>query len=176
LRFRSNPKVLEEIAARTGGKVLSAEPENSGIFTDERQERRTTSPIFDWLLMCVVCLIPLDVAIRRIQIDWALIRSWFALRRKRGPATETLGSLLERKQAVGERLESLRGPVQPRERTGTIFGQTPVSSGTKPAPKRKEDSATRPAVPPTTPSGNTTTSKLLEMKRKRNQDEGNESK
>lgn len=50
LRFRSNPKILEEIAERTGGKVLSAEPETSGIFTEDRRERRTTRPIFDWLL------------------------------------------------------------------------------------------------------------------------------
>lgn len=168
LRFRSNPKVLEEIASRTGGKVLSAEPENSGIFTDDRRERRTTSPIFDWLLMTLVCLIPLDVAIRRIQIDWALIRSWFLFRRKRGPATETLGSLLERKQAVGERLESRRGPVAPREQTGTVFGQTPTTTTPRSAPKPKETGA---PPPPPPPAGDSTTSKLLEMKRRRKQDE-----
>ncbi len=170
LRFRSNPKVLEEIAARTGGKVLSADPEHSGIFTEDRRERRTTSPIFDWLLMALVCLIPFDVAIRRIQIDWALIRSWFTLRRKRGPATETLGSLLERKQAVGERLESRRGPVAPREQKGTVFGQIPPSSAPKPMPKPKVESPPAASAPPP-PTGNSTTSKLLEMKRKRKQDE-----
>lgn len=172
LRFRSNPKVLEEIAARTGGKVLSAEPENSGIFTDDRRERRTTRPIFDWILMVLVCLIPLDVGVRRIQIDWMLIRSWFIFRRKKGPATETLGSLLERKQAVGERLESRKGEPPARSQSGGVFGQSPLpTKGTAPPAKPKEPGAGTP--PPAPPPGNSTTSKLLEMKKRRQQgDEG----
>lgn len=169
LRFRSNPKVLEEISSRTGGRVLSADPEHSGIFSDDRQERRTTSPIFDWLLMAVICLIPVDVAVRRIQIDWALIRSWLLLYRKREPATETLGSLLQRKQAVGERLESRRNQAQFRERTGTIFGQPPTPNASQaPTPKPKEVNPSTPAPPP---SETSTTGKLLEMKRRRKQDE-----
>lgn len=169
LRFRSNPKILEEIAERTGGKVLSAEPETSGIFTEDRRERRTTRPIFDWLLTVLVCLIPLDVAVRRIQIDWSLIRTWLLFRRKRGPATETLGSLLERKQAVGEKLESRRGPAPPRDTTGTVFGQTPPATGSKPSPTPPK--AAPPQPPPAPPGDSSTTSKLLEMKRRRKQEE-----
>ncbi|MFN7582599.1 MAG: hypothetical protein ACK5UD_16340, partial [Planctomyces sp.] len=74
----------------------------------ERPQKRSSRPIFEWYLILAACLLPLDVAVRRVQLDagW-LQRLW---RRDRRESTATLGTLLERttqvRTALGNRGES----------------------------------------------------------------------
>ena len=111
---------------------------------------------------------PLDVGVRRIQLDWYVIKSWLGIGQKRGGSTQTMGALLERKQAVGSQIEARRGDsplptealkrlAKPQARGGGTANRPPPMTG--PAlQKTQEDDKT------------TTTERLLKLKRKRQQD------
>ncbi len=112
LRFRSNPKLIKEIVQRTSGRLLTGNETGKEIFTKDRETRRISKPIFDLFLLLIACCIPLDVGIRRIQIDFGAIIAFF--RRKRGSgeeSTQTLGALLKRKESVETQIESTRTTV-----------------------------------------------------------------
>jgi Ca-activated chloride channel homolog len=160
LRFRSSPVVLEQIRSRTGGQTLTDESTAADIF-NRRQPKQSTRPIFDWFLMALACLLPLDVAIRRVQLDWSVIRSWMGLDR-RVERSATMGTLLERKQSLDSRL---KGPgIRPRP-TGT--GELPYQK--QPAIER---TGAKPKLPSSSPTSGeqelqSTTSRLLELKKRR---------
>jgi len=162
LRFRSDPILLQQIAARTGGRILSAT--DTDIFHPPRQSRESTRPVFDWFLIVLACLLPLDVAVRRVQLDWSVIRGWFGFGKKAEDSTETMGALLGRKRRVQATLEQ---PVKPRAASPILPKPKPTSTApAKPSPT--------PTAPPTTtddPSAPlSTTERLLARKRKRDQD------
>ena len=161
LRFRSNPVVLKEIAEKTGGRVLSAKTTAEEIY-GARQPKRSSRPVFDWFLIALACLVPLDVAVRRLQIDWYVIKGWLTLGRQRGPSTQTMGALLERKKAVGQVFDARRGePLARAPAAGRP--KSPAKSSDRPPEKEP------PEPPPEQPGSTTTTSRLLEMKRRRRQ-------
>lgn len=169
LRFRSNPIALNEIVEKTGGQLLSRDSKADDIFLRDRQPKRSSLPVFDWFLIVLAFLVPLDVAVRRIQVDWYVIKSWLGLGRKHGPSTATMGALLERKQAVDSALQSQR-----RE------SSLPVSTGSRPAKPRATTGGAKPqakpAVPAASPAANepeptSTTERLLQLKKKRQQNE-----
>jgi hypothetical protein len=153
--------VLRDVAERTGGREIdvSQEPEQltAQIFGD-RQPKRSTSRIFDWFLMALACMIPMDVAIRRVQLDFSWLRKLFA-KEERKEATATMGALLQKSQAVRTAIKSQRrGPLPTAPATKK---QTPDTSKSTPAPQDKK--------PPSTSDGGTT-SRLLAMKRKREEE------
>ncbi|MBX3439355.1 MAG: hypothetical protein KF861_17845, partial [Planctomycetaceae bacterium] len=164
LRFRSDPILLEEVRQRTGGILLGGESKSEDVF-NRREPKRSTQPIFDWFLIALACLIPLDVGIRRVQLDWKVIKNWVGLGRRDQP-TDTMGTLLRRKQSLDERLD--KGP------------KSPPWSPTQAAPKYDAlptAARTRPVKPPPKPEApkesdsQTTTSRLLDLKRRRKEEE-----
>ncbi len=182
LRFRANPAVLREIAEATGGKEFeidqSPEEVTAAMFGN-RQPRRSSRAIFDWYLMLLACLLPLDVAVRRVQFDLAWIRK-LGKRERRG-SSETLGTLLQRTGQVrstlagqrgsGEKLEAGSGETaRPGQASWMTTGK--VNSGNPAGPVSPvspvspvNSSETAPAV-----DDAGTTSRLLAMKRRREQD------
>jgi hypothetical protein len=161
LNFRSNPQLLEQIAARTGGRAL--DPRNTDIYHPSRQSRESSRPVFDWLLIFLACLLPLDVAVRRVQLDWSVIRGWFKFGKKAEESTATMGALLGRKRRVEATLSaSPEGTPKPAARP-------PLKPATPAAPK--------PAAPAPEPASSdsaesiSTTERLLARKRKRDQDQ-----
>ncbi len=175
LRFRSNPVVLEEIASRTGGRRLDANATADTIY-GRRDPKQSSSPIFDKFLILLACLIPLDVAIRRVQLDWYVIKSWLGLDRKSGPTTQTMSTLLERKQAVHSQLTRERTESATREKTtvGQLVGRKPAE---RPSRAEQRESSEHQAAAEQrggsqeTPESLSTTERLLEMKRRRQQDQ-----
>lgn len=169
LRFRSNPLVLRQIAEKTGGQELSRDSTAEDIYETNRQPKRSSRPIFDWFLVALAILVPLDVAVRRVQLDWFVIQRWLGLGRHAGPSTETMGALLERKQAVDLQIEARRAetPFTPRPpgtvRPGTSRQASPAGTATGPA-------APAPAAPQVQEE-TTTTERLLKLKRKRQQND-----
>lgn len=151
LRFRSDPVLLQQIAARTGGRVLSAT--ETDIFHPPRETRESSRPVFDWFIIVLACLLPLDVAMRRVQLDWSVIRGWFGAGKKAGDSTETMGALLGRKRRVETALDR---PVEVRPPNPT----PPSKPATPPSP-------TPPPATPADPSTQSTTERLLERKRRR---------
>ena len=107
LRFRSDPIMLKQIQERTGGQRLNANSPADAVFGD-RLPRSSTRPVFDWLLISLAILLPIDVAVRRIHVDWALVRSLLFRGDMNENQTTTLGSLLATKQETDAQLESSR--------------------------------------------------------------------
>jgi hypothetical protein len=180
LKFRSSPIVLDEISKRTGGRLLEPDPitENNQdrwvtaadeIYETRREAKQSSQAIFDWFLVVLCCLIPADVAVRRIQIDMYTIRSWLGYGRKAGPSTATMGTLLERKKAVGEDLKPERKetPLSVAQRQVT-FGKP---TGAKPSvgDKQPVPQATPAPAAVEEPDDGTTTARLLDLKRRRQQ-------
>lgn len=156
LKFHSDPRVLQEIARKTGGRVLSST--ETDLYHPARHPRESSSPVIDWFLIVLACLIPFDVAVRRVQLDWSLIRGWFT-RRSREESTETMGALLQRKQQVKTTLA--QPPVKPP--------LAPAAPLTTPPPKQVAPSSK--PVPPEPPKAQqSTTEQLLARKRKRTDD------
>jgi len=160
LTFRSNPLLLQQIAARTGGRILDGQ--NTDIYHPLRQPHESTRPVFDWFLIVLACLLPIDVAVRRVQLDWSVIRGWFTFGKKTDESTATMGALLGRKRRV--------------EATLTAAPDAPPKLPIKPAPPGapKPPSAPPTVAPKTPPSDSaesiSTTERLLARKRKRDQD------
>ncbi len=159
LRFQSNPLVLTQIAEKTGGRVLSRD--DLDIFTASRVPRESSKPVFDWFLIALACLIPIDVGVRRVQLDWAIIKGWFGFGRKR-ESTATMGALLERKKQV-------QTVVAPQERPKPL--NLPVTPAAPPPKPAAEPKPAAPEPPPASPDGaQSTTGRLLARKRKREED------
>lgn len=179
LRFRSNPIVLNQIAERTGGQQLPLD-DASEIIYGRRAPKMSSNPIFDWFLIALAILVPLDVGIRRIQLDWYAIKSWFNFGKDDKNSTATMGALLQRKQDVTEEMDSRKGPSDQQNQQSTIAklqeqrqqATRPPETGkteTKPPDKKSKE-------PPVSPAGGsegnqTTTGRLLDLKRRRNSDD-----
>lgn len=152
LRFRANPLVLKSIANRTGGRVLTGHEDGSVLFPAERQVRQRTRSIADLVLAAAAVLLPADIAIRRISIDWIALAARLAWwRRRQSVSTPTLGALLVRKASI----------AMPRS---TPLPSTAPSSASPPAAAP----ATAPPaaqVPPA--AAGDTTGQLLEARRRR---------
>jgi uncharacterized membrane protein len=156
LRFRSNPGVLREIAEETCGRMLAGDEGGEEVFVRERAPRSSSRPIFDWFLIALACLVPLDVGVRRIQLDWALIAGWF--RRGKGEeAAATLGALLKRKREIPTMKAKGKRP-RPR------VGRTEVGPEEAPA-----EEPPRPEAEPE--DGLSTTERLLRARKKWREDE-----
>ena len=159
LRFRSDPLTLRKIAERTGGRILSGQETGKDLFAIPREPKETSKSIVDLILILLACLIPIDVGVRRVQLDWSVVRGWFGGGRK-SESTETLGALLKLKEKVRETTDSARkGP--PVKLPPSSPRSTPQS-----APKPKA----APAEAPEDEAAQSTTERLLARKRKRQQE------
>ena len=158
LRFHSDPSVLRQIVQKTGGQMLDGETRAEKIY-NRREPKTSSREVFDWFLVSLACLIPLDVAIRRVQIDPSVLLGW--LRPRQGPSTETMGALLRRKQDVGSRLETRQEPIAPVSSTVT---RSPVS---QPRPQQNQPASRSDH----TEDSMTTTERLLALKRNRQDQE-----
>lgn len=165
LRFRSDPILLKQIAERTGGRLLNAN--DIDLYHPQRTVRESSRPVFDWFLLALCILIPLDVGIRRIQLDWDVVRGWFSPRKV--ASGETMGALLQRKAQVKEQIEEQRAdrppavppPIRP---AATTRPPSQPASPAKPKPPEAKPVDEDPNL------SQSTTERLLARKRKRNQD------
>jgi hypothetical protein len=161
LRFRSDPVTLRKLAERTGGRILTGQETGKDLFTIPREPKETSKSSVDLLLILLACLIPLDVGIRRVQLDWSVIRGWFG-RDKKTESTETLGALLKLKEKVRQTTDAER-------QRGPVSFPTASSRPAQPSAAKPKPAATEAAAEPEAPA--TTTERLLAMKRKRQQDD-----
>ena len=170
LNFESDPITLKRVANETGGRILSGNEET--LFEFERSPRETTRSVLDLFLMLLACLIPMDVALRRVQIDLSVIKGWFGIGKKT-ESGETMSALLRRKSQVSasiERREKGEKPLRTSGATGAPArnqgAKRSPSQVAKPASKPEED----PSAKPVDLSQLSTTERLLAKKRQREQD------
>ena len=162
LRLEYDPITLQRIADRTGGQVLAPTAEAEDVFPQERESKSSTLPVFDWFLIALACLVPLDVALRRVQVDLTFVKGWFAPTYRSGD--ETTSHLLKHKQKVGREL--------------TAADESPREDATLAAARRKQAAAetldepddiietTKSAAAPGAADEDNTTSRLLERRRR----------
>ncbi|MEX2213158.1 MAG: glutamine amidotransferase [Phycisphaeraceae bacterium] len=112
LRFRANPIVLQQIAERTGGRELSGLETGDQVFLHDGEPKRSSRPIVDWFLILLCCAVPLDVGLRRVQIDFETIKGWLAFRKDQ-PNEETFSKLRKRKEEVADTMRK-EDDVPPR--------------------------------------------------------------
>lgn len=172
LRFQSNPIVLQEIAEQTGGVTLDADLTSTELAQQiygNRKEKKATRPVFDWFLMALACMIPLDVAVRRVQLDFTWLKQMFQPGSKE--STATMGSLLERKKAVQSTMTSASKQAASERPMKSRQVNIP-NSARKAAAKQSSENKTpnKPEAEPEVDDGSTT-SRLLAMKRKRDQED-----
>jgi uncharacterized membrane protein len=152
LRFQSNPILLKQIATATSGRVLTAA--QTDLFHSARLPRESSRPVFDWFLVTLAILLPLDVAVRRVQLDWQLLRGWF--RRGTSIQDEVTSALLERKKQTREALAARRV-------------EAPMVGVPPPPAAKIAETSEAPAPLPREPNaaGTSTTEQLLARKRRR---------
>jgi uncharacterized membrane protein len=169
-----NLNLLRRLAEAGGGRVLNPASPADNPFLHGRRKTFQPRDLWEWLLKFALVLFPLDVAVRRIQLDRAEwlratqnLRRWLFFWRgvPRAPeADESLAALLARRERV--RASQTAPAARPRPelfkpRTpAPVAGDKPEARTETPAPGAAE---TKPA-PPGEPV--TTTSRLLEAKRR----------
>ncbi|MEW4489735.1 VWA domain-containing protein [Thalassoglobus sp. JC818] len=165
LKFTSNMSTLQQIKDETAGTELSADSTAEDIY-NRRTPKQSSKPIFDWFLIALACLLPLDVAVRRVQLDWSVVKSMLGFGSKK-ETTQTMGALLQRKKQVGEHLKSER-PSKPFQPTGQKSPYLTTDAQRTAAPSKPKTEKPKNAPPKQDES---TTSRLLQMKRKRSEDD-----
>jgi uncharacterized membrane protein len=167
-----NTSLLRRLAELGGGKILDPETENP--FAHDRKETFQPLDLRDWLLKLAILLFPLDVAVRRIQIDRAeWLRATKTLRRWLMPwqgkarpkeADESLSALL----ATRGRVRSERTAVEP---SPTLFEpekpvSLPESGQAAPTHGSEPTQASKPVDKPPAKDQPSVTSRLLDAKRR----------
>jgi uncharacterized membrane protein len=176
-----NVHLLQQIAEATGGRMLPMPPATTDDNPFLHDRRKTFQPreLWEWLLKLAICLFPLDVGVRRIQIDreeWlkataTLRRAIFFWRGKQRPveADESLGALLARRDEV--RSKTVSATAQPAPELFQPTRVVDVTEHKSPLTTTEANVTAAPAAEAEKkseqPAG--TTSRLLEAKRRAQQ-------
>jgi uncharacterized membrane protein len=79
-QFEPDLLLLETIAAQTGGRDVGDQPEQ--VFAHTLPTERATRPIWPWLTLIAVVLLPVDIALRRLVVTRRdLARAWAVIRK-----------------------------------------------------------------------------------------------
>ncbi|HYE30253.1 MAG TPA: VWA domain-containing protein [Methylomirabilota bacterium] len=135
-----NLNLLQRISQTGGGQMLDVDSIGKNPFNHDRRKTYQPNDLFEWLLRFAIILFPLDVGIRRIQIDRAewlkatanlrrMLLFWKA-RPRAVESDEAMGALLARKQKVRTTVTAKEPEVNPE-----LFKPTSQpAKGVEPAP------------------------------------------
>ncbi len=165
-QFEANPGLLENLAALSGGQdLLGLE---TAVFNHNLPFDVTRRPIWPWLTLAAVILLPFDIALRRLVItrrDWE--RAWAATFGRLRPATapipaqsEQVSRLFQAKQRAGTKTVVETEVPPPIKRVDAVVEEKKREEGERPLPPPKPQS---PPTPPT-PAKGSLASRLLEKK------------
>ena len=171
-----NLALLRRLAETGEGKILNPDNPADNPFMHDRKKTFQPRDLWDWLLKLAVIMFPLDVGVRRIQLDRAeWLKAMRQLRRwvffwqgvPRAPeAEESLAALLARR---GEVRATQTGPAsqpnpelfRPREQAPLRKEEVEVVST-----KAEDQSAAQPSPAPKEQAPLSTASRLLDAKRR----------
>lgn len=164
--LQANPNALIQLAAITGGGLAAAEP--AAVFKHDLPVTRATNPVWQLLLLLAALLLPLDIALRRLQLnanDWRKL--WVRLWPDRvAVAAQPVSPTLTRLQQAKS-----RATVQNKPNADTRLedGSTSQPPAVDPPPSAtilpKSGSTTVPPV-----AGESLATRLMQKKREREQD------
>ncbi len=140
-QLQSNEALLQAIGELTGGREIGADP--AAAFVHDLPSESSTRPVWPWLTLLAVLLLPVDIAARRLTITrYDVRRAWAAVTRGVLPQSQ----LAERSQQV-ERLFAAKGRVAERGASRPAPPETPANA--KPAPpEEKKPPETTASTPP----------------------------
>ncbi|MBN1580861.1 MAG: VWA domain-containing protein [Anaerolineae bacterium] len=151
--FGADEFLLRRLAEAGGGELLS---DATQVFTHDQEVVRTFSDVWPWLLGMAVCLLPLDVGVRRVVIDWSDLRAawkrvrarWRGLVRRKPAVEQPSERHLSRLMAAKSRAQVEPGieppsvsPIVPEAATGS---SVELESGTGSEPWLAAESGTEP--------------------------------
>jgi uncharacterized membrane protein len=158
---RSNEDFLEKVAREARGLVAGAD---YNAFRPTLTWTRRPLPLWEWMLLSALLLIPLDVFVRRVYVDWADVRNgvfgFLSLRsrarREDAQADEARGSLLAAKNRAREEAqtkeESTRQRSEFRDRIAqqvkeqpggeSVFSEAEKAAGKSPVMRREKQTTT----------------------------------
>jgi Mg-chelatase subunit ChlD len=121
--FGEDDRLLRRVAVAGGGELRS---DPTTVFDHDQETVRTFSDLWPWLLGAAACLLPLDVGVRRVTLEWDDVISVWANSRAswRSLVRGKRGS----EQASEPRLSRLIA-AKSRAQTESVIESTPVSSG-----------------------------------------------
>jgi hypothetical protein len=167
---RPNLARLERLAEVGGGKLLSRDFTADNPFEHDRKKTFQPVELWEWLLKFAVILFPIDVGVRRIQLDWKewlkatenLRRLLFFWRRSEGQTgtDEALTSLLARRDKARQSFQRDRSSAPDPQ----LFQpeKTPAGFSAKPSAVAEA----KPDEPSQTAGDDSITSRLLAAKRR----------
>ena len=173
-QFEMDSALLAGLAEVTGGRDLAdtdTETASAAIFDHNLPTQAAVQPIWPWLTLLALILLPVDIALRRLVITRRdMDRAWAATFSRWRPRTtvaeartEQVSRLFQAKQRAG---------TKRRDKDGTDMvpppGQPPTTRDTAVSPTPPVPS---PSQSPPTASGSLA-SRLLEKKRQQRPDEG----
>ncbi len=171
-----NLNLLQRLAESGGGQKLDLEDPANSAFLHDRQKTFQPRDLWEWLLKFAVLLFPVDVAVRRIQLDreelrraWRKVRGWVRPGVPREPeAEESLAALLARREQVRSTQTApakdpaeLFRPQKAAAPVGPADAAPPAGPGPGGEPPPPVVPGAGGEAPPTS-----TTSRLLEAKRR----------
>lgn len=169
--FETNPQLLENIAEITGGQDLVGL--ETAVFDHTLPTEATTRPIWTWLTLIAVLLLPLDIAVRRLVVtkrDWQ--RAWAATFGRLQPATVTP---VPRTEQVSRLFEAKKRAEKSQPPSAEIPA-TPTTIQTPPTRAEQEIQKERPSSPQASPAkaspqtGESSTLAARLLKKKQQQD------
>ncbi len=104
-----NRSYLKQLAEVGGGKELSPQDPGAGPFAHDRRKTFQSNELWEFFLKLAIVLFPVDVGVRRVQLDAEEWRIWILRLRRllglrdskpRGASDESLATLLARRDAV----------------------------------------------------------------------------
>lgn len=141
--------LLAEIADITGGRNLQGEPLE--VFDHSLGERQASSPVWEWLVLIAMLILPFDIAVRRLIItrsDLSRLRAYVTGRRteheQRSERLEALLTARERTRETtdyGEQRDAF-GRIRRPDDQADDDGDTPPNpryTAPKPPPKSGEE-------------------------------------
>ena len=159
----ANPQLLASLAALTGGRELApAEGDGSAtaVFDHNLPAQPAARPIWPWLTLLAVLLLPVDVGVRRLVVSRAdLARAWAA----------TFGRVLPQPTPVPARAERVTRLLDAKERaqtqrTAVTPPPQPEGSPQEPQTAAEKRPSASPAAPPP-PAPGTLAARLREKRR-----------
>ena len=136
-RLGIDTDALASYAAAGGGRQLSLATENPAaeVWRHDIAAGAFPTPIWPWLLLLAIVLVPLDVGVRRVALtraDLRRARSWAARRIGLGrPEPEAVPGLAELRAAKARSDRRAERVIEPTAVSGEV---TPTGTATPPAP------------------------------------------
>ena len=140
---RPDERLLASLATITGGQSLQVNPMD--VFAITQEPRTAAAPIWPWLLLMAILLLPFDIAVRRIIItrsDLRRLRAYLAGEIPTGP-DERISSLMSARERARERIQfeesdsgaiaALRKTRKSRESSESAAQDIPSKPRTPPA-------------------------------------------